>query len=180
LKRHTTPPAWSSRPEIGFSFTSTKPSASAVPFFTHQGNVPEPVWRNSPAVTSQRGIALAGEPQFQSLMSMSICLQRSWFAYSTISLYPARLKMRTWYASHGAWTEHRLVNTGSALQSRWNASSYRHVDQATPSPKPSTTTCSRTSLREHPCSASCARRTAAIKHGGMQISPDQGQFMACW
>jgi predicted O-methyltransferase YrrM len=34
------------------------------------------------------------------------------------------------------------------------------------------------SLREHPVQRELREKTAGIKHGGMQISPDQGQFMA--
>lgn len=34
------------------------------------------------------------------------------------------------------------------------------------------------SLREHPVLAALREETATIKHGGMQIGPEQGQFMA--
>src|SRR6185503_17872159 len=72
FQRHTTPPAWSSRPETGFIFTSTTPSASAASF-THHGNVPRPdCFRTLGALgavasrsTDQRGAPVPVTPAFQ-------------------------------------------------------------------------------------------------------------------
>jgi len=73
FQRQTTPPAWSSWPEIGLNFTSTKPSASAVPVFTHHGKVPLPscssTWPRlgaaGSAATVQRGLPRPVTPHVQ-------------------------------------------------------------------------------------------------------------------
>src|SRR5206468_5145039 len=73
FQRHTSPPAWSSPPEIGLNFTSTKPSVSDVALFTHHGKVPLPLCISTldllgapgSAATAQRGLPRPVTPQVQ-------------------------------------------------------------------------------------------------------------------
>src|SRR5207247_2096933 len=87
--RHTSPPAWSSPPEIGLNFTSTKPSASDVPLLTHHGKVPVPdcistfdlLGAVGSAATAQRGLPRPVTPQVHpagtaltvSLSKLTVC-----------------------------------------------------------------------------------------------------------
>ena len=86
--------------------------------------------------------------------------------------------------SRRAWTGHRLGNTGD-LQSRWrnnvstNSKAPRQCRIASP-PADHRAVYEYLlahSLREPEVLRELRETTASMKHGGMQISPDQGQFM---
>src|SRR6185437_4381681 len=70
FQRHTTPPAWSSRPESGLNRTSAKPFSTDVLRSTHQGKVPLPDCSSTfgllgalaSAFTAQRGVPLPVTP----------------------------------------------------------------------------------------------------------------------